>query len=153
MTSNGACDHFDNLHRLVMEESAMIKPVSDKLVLTPVMAPEFAAFAELQTKGVFDKNLPGSMNGNNWLTAPVTALKGIGKATAALMAARNIDTVRDLAKFLPNVGSPSQQKVIASLRDEVIAACKKYGVKYEPTAYYTTMQYIFDPVTGRGYSR
>lgn len=104
-----------------------IQPSATSVRLAP---PEMLAFIELQRQGIFDKKLPSGVHQTNWLSASPEALKGVGPATAKLLAAKGLKTIQQVAssKAWWKREFPAAGDVLAKAHAALQAAIKKYGL-------------------------
>ena len=121
-----------------------------------IAAPILVAFLECKKAGLFDAQ--ASVNGVTFLGASTSALNGIGAGGAAVLAARNIRSIRDLVELQDEllVGiEPRVAKIAYAAKLKITAALEKNGIAIERRfegVQSTTLAFAIDPVTGISYS-
>lgn len=99
---------------------------------TSIMSPHLATFVDARTEGVFDKRLPSTIHGGNWLDASPSVLAGVGPVAARKLARRGLKTVRDVAastvEFATQDVTATAAKALDRARKVIRAAAARNGI-------------------------
>lgn len=96
------------------------------------MSPFLAVFIDARSEGVFDKKLPSTIHGGNWLDASPSIIAGVGPTAARALASRGVKTVREVAESTTDWATQgvtaSAAKALNRARKVICAAAQRNGV-------------------------